>query len=231
MSYKIEDDLEFYNMLYSELNKKETPKQESKCCLISKQPLDNTRIKLMCGHEFNYNPLYREIKKQKMHHNHLSIVRLKKNQLQCPYCRNIQDKVLPYKPYEGVTKCYGVNSPPSYEMLMDKCSYVFKSGKRKNQPCNKHCNGKYCNGHLKLVEKQKEKLKKKEEMKENTIIDNSSILDVFGSNTTNPLNIATLTVVKLKSAAKELKIKGYYKMRKADLITEVLKKMNLDKKE
>ena len=95
MSYKIEGDLEFYNMLYSELNKKENTQQESKRCLISKQPLDNTRIKLMCGHEFNYNPLYREIKKQKTHHNHLSIIRLKKNQIQCPYCRNIQDKVLP----------------------------------------------------------------------------------------------------------------------------------------
>ena len=135
MSYKIEDDLEFYNMLYSELKKEESNK-EIKRCLISKQPLNDTRIKLMCGHEFNYNPLYREIKKQKMQHNHLSIIRLKKNQLQCPYCRNIQDKVLPFKPYEGVTKCYGVNSPPSYEMLMDKCSYIFKSGKRKNKACS-----------------------------------------------------------------------------------------------
>ena len=231
MSYKIEDDLEFFSMLYSELKKDEEPKQEYKHCLISKQRLDHTQIKLMCGHEFNYSPLYREIKKQKTHHNHLSIVRLKKNQLQCPYCRNIQDKVLPYKPYEGITKCYGVNSPPSYEMLMEKCTYVFKSGKRKNQPCNKQCNGKYCNGHLKIIEKQKEKEKKKEELKENTIIDNSNIFDAFGHNTTNPLHIASLTVVKLKSAAKELKIKGYYKMRKEDLITEVLKKMNLDKKE
>ena len=161
MSYKIEDDLEFYNMLHSELNKKENIKQESKRCLISKQPLDNTCIKLMCGHEFNYNPLYREIKKQKTYHNHLSIIRLKKNQIQCPYCRNIQDKVLPFKPYEGVTKCYGVNSPPSYEMLMDKCSYVFKSGKRKNKPCNKMCNGEYCNGHFKIMEKKKEKKKRK----------------------------------------------------------------------
>ena len=79
MSYKIEDDLEFYNMLYSELNKKEVVKEESKYCLISKQLLDNTRIKLICGHEFNYKPLYREIKKQKTTHNHLSIIRLKKN--------------------------------------------------------------------------------------------------------------------------------------------------------
>lgn len=236
MSYKIEDDLEFYSLLYSELNKKEISKEKIKRCLISKQPLDNTCIKLMCGHEFNYNPLYREIIKQKTHHNHLSIVRLKKNQLQCPYCRNIQDKVLPFKPYEGIEKKYGVNSPQSYEMLMDKCSYIFKSGKRKNQPCNKQCNGKYCNGHFKLVEKQK----KKDEIKENVIIDVSN----FSDNSTTTIitdmslqemvstdSLKKLTLVKLKEVAKNLKIKGYYKIRKADLYNEVLKKMNLDKKE
>ena len=221
MSYKIEDDLEFYSLLYSELNKSDN--QETKCCLISKQPLNNTSIKLMCGHEFNYKPLYREIVKQKTYHNHLSIVRLRKNQLQCPYCRNIQEKVLPFKPYEGVEKKYGVNSPPSYEMLMDKCSYIFKSGKRKNKPCNKLCNGEYCNGHFKIMEKKKEK----EKIKENTIIDNSTS-DAISKDTNSLKN---LTLVKLKEVAKELKIKGYYKMRKSDLYNEVFKKINLDKKE
>mgnify|MGYP001335579705 CR=1 FL=1 len=223
MSYNIEGDLEFYNMLYSELNKEEVVKQESKRCLISKQPLDDTRIKLMCGHEFNYKPLYREIKKQKMHHNHLSIIRLKKNQLQCPYCRNIQDKVLPFKPYEGVTKCYGVNSPQSYEMLMDKCTYVFKSGKRKNQPCNKQCNGKYCNGHFKIMEKKK--AKEKEEMKENTIIETSNSINTHILE--NPYH--KITIAMLKPVAKSYNIKGYYKMKKAVLYDEVIKKINLDK--
>ena len=229
MSYKIEDDLEFYNMLYSELKKDEESKPESKRCLISKQSLDHTQIKLMCGHEFNYNPLYREIKKQKMHHNHLSIIRLKKNQIQCPYCRNIQDKVLPFKPYEGITKCYGVNSPPSYEMLMDKCSYVFKSGKRKGQPCNKLCNGEYCNGHFKIMEKKKEKEKEKEKevIKENTIIEiqnkdnNEYVTQAFVLDM--PYN--QITVAMLKPIAKSHNIKGYYKMRKLDLYNEVIKKL------
>ena len=158
MSYKIEDDLQFFSMLYSEL-KKEDKQKEIKCCLISKQPLNDTSIKLMCGHEFNYMPLYREIIKQKLHHNHLSIVRLKKNQLQCPYCRNIQEKVLPYKPYANVDRKNGVNSPPNYEMLMDECTYIFKSGKRKNMACSKQCNGKYCNGHYKMNKKKEEKNK------------------------------------------------------------------------
>ena len=74
MSYKIEGDLDFFHMLNNELNK---PKDinKAKQCYISKQPLNDTAIKLMCGHEFNYMPLYREIIKQKLHHNHLSIVR------------------------------------------------------------------------------------------------------------------------------------------------------------
>lgn len=220
MSYKIEDDLEFYSLLYSELNKNEI--KEVKRCLISKQPLDNTSIKLMCGHEFNYKPLYREIIKQKTYHNHLSIVRLRKNQLQCPYCRNIQEKILPFKPYEGVEKKYGVNSPSSYEMLMDKCEYIFKSGKRKNQKCNKQCNGKYCNGHYKLMEKKK----KKDEIKENTIITDLPLQEMVSTD-----SLKKLTLVKLKEIAKDLKVKGYYKMRKANLYNEVLKKMNLDKKE
>ena len=38
MSYKIEDDLEFYNMLYSELKKDQVSNTEIKRCLISKQP-------------------------------------------------------------------------------------------------------------------------------------------------------------------------------------------------
>lgn len=224
MSYKIEDDLEFYSLLYSELNKNDD--KSIKRCLISKQPLNDTSIKLLCGHEFNYLPLYREIVRQKTHHNHLSIIRLRKNQLQCPYCRNIQEKVLPFKPYEGVSKCYGVNSPPSYEMLMDKCSYVFKSGKRKGKPCNKQCNGKYCNGHFKLVEKKK----KKDEMKENTIIEtqdnvnNEYVTQAFVLEM--PYN--QLTVAMLKPIAKSHNIKGYYKMRKQDLYNEVVKKLTLN---
>ena len=38
---------------------------------------------------------------------------------------------------------------------MNKCPYVFKSGKRKNQPCNKPCSFEYCKQHLKSLEKRK----------------------------------------------------------------------------
>ena len=34
-------------------------------CLISKEKLDDSRVKLECGHVFNYNPLYHEIYQQK----------------------------------------------------------------------------------------------------------------------------------------------------------------------
>ena len=221
MSYKIEDDLNFYEMLYSELNKKDTT-EKNKRCHISKQPLNDTSIKLMCGHEFNYLPIYREAIKQKKEHNHLSLVRLKKNQLQCPYCRNIQDKVLPYKPYPNVDKILYVNSPSSYEMLMDKCEYKFKSGKRKNQSCNKSCNGKYCNSHMKLIEKQK---KKSEDKKENKVIETPNLVSKSFI-LENPYH--KITVSMLKPIAKSQNIKGYYKMKKATLYDEVIKKINLE---
>lgn len=221
MSYKIEGDLDFFHMLNNELNK---PKNINKVkqCYISKQPLNDTAIKLMCGHEFNYMPLYREIIKQKLHHNHLSIVRLKKNQLQCPYCRNIQEKVLPYKPYANVDRKNGVNSPPNYEMLMDECTYIFKSGKRKNMACSKQCNGKYCNGHYKMIKKKEEKNKSVTESSlENTIIHtqiNIQDYKIKDKKNGDVYSLDKLLVKQLKQFSKQYNIKGYYKMKKQELV-------------
>ena len=61
-------------------------------------------------------------------------------------------------------------------------------------------------------------------IKENTIIDNSTSNTMY-----TDAELKKLTVVKLKSVAKKLKIKGYYKMRKAELIISILL-MYLDKK-
>ena len=78
------------------------------CCLLTKEPLHPIHIVLECGHKFNYVPIYREIVAQKTmgvsstgYYNSHS---LKKNEIKCPYCRNIQDKLLPYLEYDGVKK-------------------------------------------------------------------------------------------------------------------------------
>ncbi len=219
MQYKI-DEIDFASLLQEALDK-ETPSQ--KLCLISKLPLDDTKIKLMCGHEFNYLPIYREVVKQKTIYNSMATFQLRSYQIQCPYCRHVQNKVLPFMPYDNIKKISGVNSPKKYEMMLDKCSYKFKSGKRKGQSCNKDCNGKYCSTHLTYMKKQEEKLNK-----QNVVISDSSkteiieaIINQFPIKEDFPVILATCTVAQLRQMAKDLKMKGYYKYKKNDLVKKI----------
>ena len=131
-------------------NNEDTDEEE---CLISREKLDNTAIKLECGHSFNYEPLYNEIVKQKvLGHRVTEITKLCNHQLKCPYCRNIQNKVLPYAPFLNLRKITGVNSPAKWQMLNDRCCYSNNNKRSKyfNTPCNEPCWGKYCNKHAKL---------------------------------------------------------------------------------
>ena len=129
-------------------------------CLISNKPLDKNHIKLQCNHTFNFIPLYLEIKQQKTIKNFNEIVLLKKNQLKCPYCRNIQSKLLPYYNNHNeslesgiVEKLPGVNIPKKDCMWLHKCSGVFKGGPNKGMRCNKPCNDFMCSQHIKQLDK------------------------------------------------------------------------------
>ena len=126
-----------------------------KYCLISYEPLENKHITLDCNHKFNYKNIFQEIKKQKLNHNFREVQRLKKWQIKCPYCRNVQDFLLP--PKVGFPKILWVNSPLKYVKMPFKCCYVFSSGKRKGLPCNKPSFNKYCNAHQKIIEKRGKK--------------------------------------------------------------------------
>jgi len=117
-------------------------------CLITDEPLIEPIIKLECGHKFNYCSLKNEIIRQKYHINNNAICKLSPRQLKCPYCRNIQSKLLPY--FENEEKLVGVNYPEKFCMKLNKCEYIFKSGKKKGQCCNRECNTKMCNQHSKL---------------------------------------------------------------------------------
>jgi hypothetical protein len=106
-------------------------------CLLTKEPLDNIHIKLECGHKFNYIPLYREIVMQKTtgmsstgyYYSHS----LKRNEIKCPYCRTVQDKLLPYLEYDGVNKTTGVNQPKTLSMSVQTCSHIeYKKGKKQS---------------------------------------------------------------------------------------------------
>ena len=142
--------------------------KDGQVCLISNTELIDNSVKLRCGHQFNYDDIFDEIKYQKKQHHHNETQKLSNTQIKCPYCRTIQNGLLPW--YKGKNKCTGVNWPVKYQYKPNKCVYTYLSGKRKGSHCAKSCMNKYCTNHEKIMkirlEKQKEK--EKEKKKKNT---------------------------------------------------------------
>ena len=132
-------------------------------CLISGYTLEENHIKLECNHKFNYKHIYNEVHKQKTEPWHSEVNKVRNNQLKCPYCRNIQNGILPYR--DNFPKIRYVNWPPSLMMLPNKCIYTFSSGKRKGMSCLKKCNGKYCLSHTRIMERREKKKLEKEQKK------------------------------------------------------------------
>jgi hypothetical protein len=63
---------------------------------------------------------------------------LKRNEIKCPYCRTVQDKLLPYLEYDGVNKTIGVNQPKTLSMSVQTCSHIeYKKGKKQSSTCCK----------------------------------------------------------------------------------------------
>lgn len=145
MNYILEGDGDFNTLLMKALCTDE--KEDDTLCLISTKPLEKNHITLICNHKFNYKPLFTEVLKQKKTFNRLETQKLKKNQMKCPYCRNIQDGILPYQPSQQ--RVWTVNWPPKYAMFPHKCKALFKSGKRKGLKCNKPSLYEFCPIHIK----------------------------------------------------------------------------------
>ena len=125
---------------------------EDNRCLLTKEPLQNIHIVLTCGHKFNYVPLYREVIAQKTiglsSTGYYTSHSLKRNEIKCPYCRNVQDKLLPYLEYDGVKKTVNVNYPAKLSMTSEPCMYsvnLNSKKSKKNDSC-KECAIEYYNG-------------------------------------------------------------------------------------
>ena len=160
MNYSIEGNIDFYKELFEticesesdilENNNEDTYKNE-KNCLITHLPLQSPIITLDCNHKFNYIPLFKEITRQKTS-DYNDKKKLRVHQIKCPYCRQIQNKLLPYIPsVEGSYLISGVTSPQKYSMYTQKCESIIKSGKRKGENCGKKCEypNTMCNMHKK----------------------------------------------------------------------------------
>ena len=126
---------------------------DDEVCLISQEPLVEPVIELGCGHRFNYLPIYLEVCEQKRTTseggNHLETTRLLPRQLKCPYCRKIDDGILPFFDVAGVEKKRWVTTPRRWAICRNTCSYVLRSGKRKGQCCGLPSHGRVCEIHWK----------------------------------------------------------------------------------
>ena len=142
----------FNELLLNMLNNKTCELNNQSICLITNETLIDDHITLFCNHSFNYNAIFKEIKKQK-EYNSLETHKLKSYQIKCPYCRNIQNKLLPYN--NKYSKVFGVNHPLEHTMFVKKCIYMFKSGKRKNQLCDKLSPIDFCQVHSKIMKNRK----------------------------------------------------------------------------
>jgi hypothetical protein len=119
--YFIEENINFYEELYKSLDKEEDTNNDTNCCLISNLPLTENYVTMCCGHKFNYQPLFYDILNHKKKFNSMERHYLKSSDIRCPYCRNVQKKLLPY--VEGYPKVHGVNY---YDENTSKIKYSCK---------------------------------------------------------------------------------------------------------
>jgi hypothetical protein len=158
MNIVIEDNIDFYKALEESDNE-----DECESCLISHLPLNENNIVLNCGHKFNLYDIYQEVIKQKTSKSRTldqNLMKLKKNEFFCPYCRKLQQQLLPHvkNPSMKINIVNGVNSPLVYCMPYYSCEHINKSGKNKGKNCDCPAlitNGKkLCNKHNNIFNKK-----------------------------------------------------------------------------
>ena len=169
-------DIDFYSELFKGICEQDCKDDNEPKCLITHEKLETDSICLGCNHEFNYLPLLNEIKKQKSCSNHLNNIKsleqkqkFKYEQMMCPYCRTVENNILPYNEAECVTKIIGVNWPKP------TCKYIYVSGKKANNACDNSLHSKsyynilseiiydanditnnYCKQHCRIILKKQE---------------------------------------------------------------------------
>jgi hypothetical protein len=173
--YKIEGgSFDFYEELYKSLDENESSDKKENVCLITQEPLKENYVTLNCNHSFNYMPLYKDIKNFKQKFISMDTTNLKKTQIRCPYCRNIQNDLLPYVEMDGVQKLQGINHyDPTAEVphyligngyYFGVCSHVDQCQSQHVTKC-KHDQKDYCYYHVIKMNRQfkKEELLKKKQ--------------------------------------------------------------------
>jgi hypothetical protein len=150
--YKIEGGIDFFDELYKSLNIEESEeKSEEDKCLITNNLLTDKHVSLLCGHKFNYTPLYNDLinHKKKFNYKEERSGKLNTNEIRCPYCRKKQQGVLPYYEEFGLEKVNGVNFyDPKYTFtnkFTNKCEYKFPNENYNPTKPESPTNSKYLN--------------------------------------------------------------------------------------
>jgi hypothetical protein len=156
--YKIEGNIDFYKLLQEN---EEVDYDDNNKCLITHEPLNETAVTLECNHSFNYLPIYNYVVNSKKHFNNMERKSLKVSQIKCPYCRNIQNTLLPLPPAGLDAKIiHGVNKIEYSPIMIGKCSYGDGGCKSTSVYLAYHDNHTYCFSHRALMKKKWEKEEK-----------------------------------------------------------------------
>lgn len=129
-------------------------------CLISNKPLDGTKIKLECGHSFNYINLYNEVRMNQKGYdaavNYYETDKVGTTCIKCPYCRKIFNYLLPLPlNIDGVKLQRGVNSPKLYAMKLN-CEFTKSEDTKCKYSAYVTPKGSLCTIHYKKVIKMAE---------------------------------------------------------------------------
>ena len=135
-NYIIEGNIDFYSKI--KLNNEDEINKDTddyidydNICLITGEPLVDKYVSMSCGHKFNYVPLYNDLFNQKYCSNIREEYRLKVNEIRCPYCRIITQKLIPF--YENfciaddvfVRKIIGVNDYDTGDNAIVYCGHLY----------------------------------------------------------------------------------------------------------
>ena len=99
----------FYEELYNDTSEEEKQDEEINTCLITGNPLRDDYIEMECGHKFNYDALFNDILNHKQKFNSMERRCLRTMEIRCPYCRHVQNKLLPYSEKYEYEKIHGIN--------------------------------------------------------------------------------------------------------------------------
>lgn len=181
MNYIVEGNVDFYKEI-ANMTENDKEEETENRCLITYETLNKNSIKLICGHQFNYLPIYNEVCTQKRvsQFSSMETTKLLINQMKCPYCRIKIDSILPYiEIYDAngnklVKHVNGVNFPERYCMKNITCEWLYKEGKEEDQNCVKNAyymtknnvEHAYCNVHWRKFDLLNKNMKNKIEKKQ-----------------------------------------------------------------